>query len=410
MSRMLRVVKNAYENAYDLKMSKKQYSGPTIQDYNGDLTQRWYVYYSFRNPDSGLMERQTPLYVGINQHKSLRDRREAASVLLKTVKAILEAGFNPFVDTGLFETDEDKKYTVAEALDFALTIGKNIWSETSYPDLKSRVTQFKTWLLNNGYKNRYITAVTEKTVQKYLNVILKRSSASNRNNTKNNLSSAFTILKENHIIPVNFIKEMNLLKTSPERHKTYTSTMETDLYNEMLETDKLLLLFVKFVCYNFLRPVEVCRIRVGDIDLVDRTIKLKAKNQAVKIKYMPEILVKDLIVLEIYKNNDFLFTPEGPGEWNASEKSRREHFGRRFKVIKDKYDLGEDYGIYSFRHTFITKLYNQFIKTMTPDEALNKMLLITGHATMGALKKYLRDTDTFKPNDWSEYIENPSLK
>lgn len=405
MSKMLRIVKNVYENAYDLKTHKKLYTGPTIQDYKGDLSKRWYVYYSFRNPDSDKLERQTPIDTGINQHKNLRDRREAANTLLKTIKGILESGFNPFIDNGLFESEEDKKYTVAEALDFALTIGKQVWSETSYPDLKSRVTQFKDWLLNNGYKNRYITSVTEKTVQKYLNVVLKRSSAANRNNTKNNLSSAYTILKDNHIIPLNFIKEMNLLKSSPERHKTYSSTMETDLYNEMLETDKLLLLFVKFVCYNFLRPVEVCRIKVGDIDLVDRTIKLKAKNKAVKIKYMPEILVKDIPSLKVYKNSDFLFTPNGVGDWDAKEKSRREHFTRRFNVIKEKFELGEDYGIYSFRHTFITKLYNELIKSMTPDEALNKMLLITGHATMGALKKYLRDTDTFKPNDWSEYIK-----
>ena len=405
MSKMLRIVKNVYENAYDLKTHKKLYTGPTIQDYKGDLSKRWYVYYSFRNPDSDKLERQTPIDTGINQHKNLRDRREAANTLLKTIKGILESGFNPFIDNGLFESEEDKKYTVSEALDFALTIGKQVWSETSYPDLKSRVTQFKDWLLNNGYKNRYITSVTEKTVQKYLNVVLKRSSAANRNNTKNNLSSAYTILKDNHIIPLNFIKEMNLLKSSPERHKTYSSTMETDLYNEMLETDKLLLLFVKFVCYNFLRPVEVCRIKVGDIDLVDRTIKLKAKNKAVKIKYMPEILVKDIPSLKMYKNSDFLFTPNGAGDWDAKEKSRREHFTRRFNVIKEKFELGEDYGIYSFRHTFITKLYNELIKSMTPDEALNKMLLITGHATMGALKKYLRDTDTFKPNDWSEYIK-----
>jgi integrase len=405
MSKMLRKVKDVYENAYDLKTHKKLYSGPTIQDYNGDLSKRWYVYYSFRNPDTDKLERQTPIDTGVNQHKNLHDRNKAIHTLLKTIEGILENGFNPFTVDGIFESEEDQKMTVIEALDFALTIGKQVRSETSWYTFKSRVTQFKSWLLNNGYKNRHITAVTEKTVQKYLNGILKRSSPANRNNAKAEISAAFTFLKDNYIIPVNFIKEMNVLKSSPERHKTYSSAMETDLYNYMHENDKLLLLFVKFICYNFLRPIEVCRIRVEDIDLTDRTIKLKAKNKVVKVKYMPDILVKDLATLEMYESKDLLFTPKGPGKWKAKESSRREHFSARFRVVKEKFKLGEDYGIYSFRHTFITKLYNELIKTMTPDEALNKMLLITGHATMGALKKYLRDTDTFKPNDWSEYIK-----
>lgn len=403
MSNILRLIKNAYETAYDLSSHKKQYSEPEIYDGGGDLKKRWYVYYSFRNPYTGYMERQTPIYTGINQHKTLRERRAAASILRETVLGILKGGFNPYSD--IDEIDEEKKLNVEDALDFALKIGKNIWSETSYPDLKSRVTQFKIWLLDNGFRNRYITSVTEKTVQNYLNVVLERSSPANRNNTKNNLSSCFSILKDNYIIPYNFIKEIKPLKSRPERHKTYSSTMETDLYNYMYDNDKLMLLFVKFVCYNFLRPVEVCRLRIGDVDFIDRTIKVKTKNQAVKIKYMPEILKKDIPQLSIYKFDDYLFTPSGPGKWEANEKSRRDYFTKRFQEIKDKFNLGADYGLYSFRHTFTTKLYNELIKIKTPDEAMNTMLLITGHSTMTALKKYLRETDTFKPKDWSEYIK-----
>ena len=43
---------NAYESAYDLSM-KKNYSNPKIYDANGDLSKRWYVYFSYRNPETG---------------------------------------------------------------------------------------------------------------------------------------------------------------------------------------------------------------------------------------------------------------------------------------------------------------------------------------------------------------------
>ncbi len=37
---------NAYVFAYDLSM-KKKYSNPKIYDANGDLSKRWYVYFSY---------------------------------------------------------------------------------------------------------------------------------------------------------------------------------------------------------------------------------------------------------------------------------------------------------------------------------------------------------------------------
>ena len=72
--------------------------------------------------------------------------------------------------------------------------------------------------------------------------------------------------------------------------------------------------------------------------------------------------------------------------------------------MKDKFNLGIDYGLYSFRHTFITKLYNEFVKKSTPFEAKSKLMLITGHTTMSALEKYLREIDAILPDDYSHLI------
>ena len=38
------------------------------------------------------------------------------------------------------------------------------------------------------------------------------------------------------------------------------------IYEFLAENDPNLLLFIKFVSYNFLRPIEVCRLKVEDID------------------------------------------------------------------------------------------------------------------------------------------------
>lgn len=61
--------------------------------------------------------------------------------------------------------------------------------------------------------------------------------------------------------------------------------------------------------------------------------------------------------------------------------------------------------MYSFRHTFITKLYRELVKGSTPFEAKSKLMLITGHASTSALEKYLRDIETELPDDYSSLLK-----
>ena len=152
--------------------------------------------------------------------------------------------------------------------------------------------------------------------------------------------------------------------------------------------------------------MEIVRLRIKDINIKDRLVYVRAKNKPVKIKIIPEILLSELPNLDNYKPEDFLFTPDGiGGEWNTSETNKRGYVGKRFKKIKTVFDLGEDYGMYSFRHTFITMLYNSLVIGSTPFEAKSKLMLITGHNTMSALEKYLRDIDAVLPDDYSEHIK-----
>ncbi|WP_290803489.1 hypothetical protein [Flavobacterium sp.] len=67
--------------------------------------------------------------------------------------------------------------------------------------------------------------------------------------------------------------------------------------------------------------------------------------------------------------------------------------------------MGKIMALYSFRHTYITKLYNELVKDTTPFEAKSKLMLITGHTTMTALEKYLRDIDAALPEDYSDLIK-----
>jgi len=410
MSSILRLLRLEHFSEQDLK-KPKQYGKISTYDAGGNLEARWYIYFSFRNPETGKLERQPNIYLNFSDFDSIRARRKAIRIAVENLAEILQNGFNPYEDTS-----EDKiqvknsrvinlNKTVVEAIKIALTIAERTLAATSYPDHKSRVLQFKQYLIDEGFEDTPISQIDIITVVDFLNEILDRSSARNRNNTRTVLHSLYKTLKSNFIVPENLVEEINILKSNPTKNKTFTTDQEEKILTVLQEKDPLLDLFVKFICINFLRPIEVVRLTVRDISIKDRVLRVKAKNQSVKVKIIPELLLNDLPDFSKYNLDDYLFTPTGPGPSETIEINRRSYFSDRFKTVKDGLGLGKEYGLYSFRHTFITKLYRELRKDYPPFEAKSRLMLITGHTSMKALDSYLRDVDAELPEDYSAMLK-----
>lgn len=83
-----------YESAYDLTI-KKNFSSPKIYNAKGDLSKRWYVYFSFRNPETGKLKRVTPFYGDANTYKTKEDRLEVLTQYRKTLLKLLSQGYSP---------------------------------------------------------------------------------------------------------------------------------------------------------------------------------------------------------------------------------------------------------------------------------------------------------------------------
>ncbi|MDO5106019.1 site-specific integrase [Capnocytophaga sp.] len=361
---------------------------------------RWYVYYYFKNKD-GKMVKQPSIYYKINQeYKEFDERYKAFHRLRNIVEKLLKNGFSPY------EGEEaENRYTCFSALDYALEIKKSIVKPTTFTDYKGRIEAFKKYLKARGLHNSNIADLTKKDINEYLNSVLIKSSPRNRNNTLAVLSAIFSTLEENELVTHNITDKIKKLQAKPERNKTYSKTQESEVFTLMEQKDKDLLLFVKFVSYNFLRPIEVCRLQVKDIDFADAKLNVRAKNKLVKTKIIPEILMKEIQHFKGLNAEYYLFAPKGAGGWEATESNKRDYWSRRFKEIKDELGLGKDYGLYSFRHTFITKLYRELRAQYGQMETYDKLMLITGHTTLSALQQYLRDIDAELPEDYSHLLK-----
>ncbi|WP_010521559.1 tyrosine-type recombinase/integrase [Aquimarina agarivorans] len=421
MSFFFDILQTAYASAYKDGL-KKKYNTPKI--YHGgktfDLSKRWYVYYSYAHPQlknkdgSPVMVRQPPLTMSINRdYKTKEERLYHLGVLREVVSELLKDGYSPYKNNFQL-TSESLQYTANDALDYALDLKNSTLSDTSKADYKSRCNQFKKYLEQNHLADQSILSVTRQVVNTYLESIVKKSSARNRNNTRIVLSALFGELTDSEIIPKNVVESIKVLDTKSASHNTYPLEVLEGLFTYMKENDPLLLLFVKFVSYNFLRPIEVCRLKLKDIVLSQKLLMVKTKNKKKgrKTKIIPNIVIDEIKSFDFSTQEYFLFTPTGIGEWEAKETSRRDYFTTRFRKVKKRYNehlkkegksiqLGSEYTVYSFRHTFITLLFRKLRKEFSYTETCDQLMLITGHSTLKALKEYLKDIDAELPEDYS---------
>jgi integrase len=457
MSKLLVLLQNVHDIVHDLPM-KSNYSGPSIYagkidikswsnlskaDQENALSKEWHVYYSFRDPKTGALKRQPNIKTGVNTFKTKKERYEKLVAIRDNLLFLLKKGFNPYADNSQLEEktlrnldaqingtktipvslekvvqkspvaktpkeqiSSEKEKSIRESFEFALKIKQNILGKTSYSGFQGRINRFLSWLDQNGNSSDKISTLEKKTFINYLNFVLENTSAGNRNNTRTDLSSLVQTLVDNEIITDNYIKNINVLKSSPERNKTYSITQETDILKYIELNDPILLLYIQFITYNFLRPVEVNRLKIGDLDLEGKKLFVRAKNKAVKVKIIPQKIIDLLPDLSTMNSGSYLFTPTAIGaQWDAEENNRRDNFSKKFKLIKDHFNLNKDYGLYSFRHTSITKLYREIRKAKTPHESKSILMGITGHQTMEALEKYLRDIDAELPDDYSHLLK-----
>ena len=457
MSSILLLLQNVHDIVHDLPM-KPNYNEPKIYTGGIDikkwsklsnstkeiaLSKEWYVYYSFRNPDTGKFVRQPNSKTGIKPIKDGLIRYEKLKLIQDTILYLLKKGFNPYLDniklenslfkslnsdtdnstsepievepikneTQIITKDEnlipfEKEQTIREAFEFGLKNKINVLGKASYSNYQGRIKRFLTWLDTYSSSSNGISTLDKKIINDYLNSVLENSGATNRNNTRADLSSLIQLLADNDLMITNFVKSISILKSKPERNKTFTDKEVSDIQDYLKENDPVQLLYIQFITYNFLRPVEVNRLKIGDLDLEGKKLFVRAKNKAVKIKIIPQKILDLLPDLSQMDKNHYLFTPTAiGGEWEAEENNRRNNFSKKFKKIKDHFGMDENYGLYSFRHTAITNLYRELRKTKTPHEAKSILMGITGHQTIEALEKYLRDIDAELPDDYSHLLQ-----
>lgn len=292
---------NEHDLEHDLE-HKSKYTTPKIYDANGDIKQRWYVYFSYRNPQTGKLKRMKNIYGNANKFKTKADRYRILGLYKQRLTKFLRQGYNPFEDnTQLYlqkskttqgtngkteKVTENKSIPqqdilnqtpqptlkpktrlkaeqlhrptsleLLEAFDYALKLKINVISQSSYEDYRTRIYILHKWLKKHHKKVTHVEHLEKKHILEFLNEVQLSSSPRNRNNYRTVFSTIFQVLEDNEIIQNNFVTSIKPLNSKPKRHKTYTNNEQERIFKYLEDKDPILLLYIKFISYNFLRPI-----------------------------------------------------------------------------------------------------------------------------------------------------------
>ncbi len=377
---------------------KKKWGQLTESERAEALKKDWYVRWSFRDPE-GNMKRQKNIYAYANHYKKRNERLEILKEIEKSLRSVLGNGYNPYKQE--FETSKTSIIIVPDAFEFALNIKKRHMKPESFTRFKSDVNKFLNWLKKNHHAYKPISTIEKKVVNDYLNEMLDSVTKRTRNNYRTNISTIWETFVDEGLVERNIVKGIKMLKANPKRNKAWTDAEANMIFNAV---DERMLLILQLIGYCFLRPKEVCRLRVADFNLEDGTFSVMVKAGYVQTKIIPEIMLKNLPDLNVDKSLNIIGRTGILEKWDISDEAKRGAISRDFKKIKDKFGFGEEYGLYSFRHYYSVKLYRSLREKMSPFEAKSNMMQITGHSTMKALEKYLREIGAEIADDYSNLI------
>lgn len=344
---------------------------PKLYDFNGDLTKKWYVYFSIRNPQTGKMVMKK-VYTGLFRLKTQKERRVQAEKLITEYTLLIKQGHDFFSkQKGEIYTDNLQYANAAkiykqrrrENKSFNFYASKYI-EEQIYGLQKSTIQTYTSifrithqWLCSIQLEENDITTIDNAVMLRYFRYLdaERQLSAGVYNRYKNKLNCFFQWLMDNDIIAVNPIYRIPLISRQADMKPQPINPQQLTQVVEELKKDPELYLFTAFEYYCFMRPgKEILNMKIGWIDFGNCIVRIPknfSKTQKEKKPIIPNQLMEMLIEdyeLHTYPANYYVFGTDGkPG----LKRRGKNTFGNRWRNIVRRLKLPPQYTLYSLKHT-----------------------------------------------------------
>lgn len=406
------------KNINDLLLRLRlKYSIPklyTPKDEKGKTTldKRWHVYFYFDNPKTGKRTANDKFikHHGINRYTTISQRREFGKRLVEEYTKMLADGWDPYENKMHLNrnlTFEVQKTNIIEAIERAMRNKERTLKKTSYKDLEWRLRRFVQFAKAHKFENINSKELNRFHVVRFLEERQEAGeNATSINNYRTAISSVVSQMVQDGNMEVNFVRDIPKQRAKAVKNHPFNELQIKEIKEFLAKENPQLLNYIRVLAFSFLRTREVADLRVEDVELRFKQLTVRGtKSKAIEKIYIIEPLQKifENMQLDDYLGHFNIFTPEHKvAEWNSAIGSKSNYFSKQFRQVKKHFNFGDEYGIYSFRHSFAVYLLDSFMENgLTYTEAVNKMLPITRHKSVQALENYLREKQGMLPKDYT---------
>ena len=320
------------------------YKMAKLFDADSDIGQRWFVYYFFKNPETGK-------YIRFRRWISSRlltraQRYNKARDLIRETNLKLQKGFNPFVQ------QPGRPSLLIQIINEYLEIKRLTLRYRSYISYKSYLKHFIAWLTRSKLEKIECEAFNSQHATRYMDYVLKEKRRNNRtyNNILQVIRSFFNFVTTRQYIEINPFARLGELPTE-ETEIIAFNRAELDVIAKELPAynyDLYVIALMVFTC--FIRPQEIVRLRVRH--LVDLQDQLRLSGDITKNRKNETIIIPPQL-REAIAHLDLSF----PGEYyvfgnhlkRCTKKASANCIFTAWREFAQKFHL--DKTLYALKHT-----------------------------------------------------------
>lgn len=359
--------------------------------------QNYYIAYSVINPETGKL---TVKRVKLNYIKEKRLRKQYAEELIKQINANLAAGFNPF-----FSDSTDKLILLSDAIaqfmrKIRADLDKKLIKEATFDDYNSQLKRFAAWLDSD----LFLYKIHKTQISAFLDYLYidKKLTAYTRNHYLQTLRTFFSWCVSKELVKENPAKEIANERNAPKRRAPIPDDVLKKIFGFLSQDQKYRYYYLacQLLYSCFIRPSEICGLKIGNINFANQTIFIPAaisKNKKDQTVTMPQNVAEMLLDLKIYNfPNSFFIVGRGlvPSDCATSAAHLREIWGN----IRKKLKFSNAYQFYSLKDSGITRMINLLDVRQVRDQARHSSISITDAYTARCQDK---GNDTIKRIDFS---------
>lgn len=314
------------------------------------------VIYYVADPETGKPVRKR---VKLNHIKTKTERKKVAAKLISEINSRLHNGWNPIT-----AQEAPRAYTQIES---ALNMFMQVQQRSNHRPSTMRMYQswlksFWNWMMDNGYSNMFVISFEAKHANAYMNHLLidREISAKTWNNYLTFQKVVWKWFVGQQISKTNPFAGIKPKKSQQKTRVIVQGEELTAIWERMFDDCHELYLITRLIFYCLLRPKEISLLVRSDVNLDQRTIRLRSdvsKSRRTSYKTIPDIIHSEIQQLcsRCPSDGSLLFSK---GLRPGIKQVKPGYMGQKWRDFRAANGLNPRLQLYSFKDSGIVDMFN----------------------------------------------------